>query len=324
MCSSDLPDTPACSACPKRAGNAPEFADLVQDDPASDKVYHHEKGNPNLCTDPDCYAAKSEHARAVKVAELEAKGKKVASVSQTAAAFSSYGGLKDTYVPLAQVKDQIKKAKGNGAAPQVITLLDPKTQKPVDVVKRADLRAVGIVLDAEKQAARDAAKRLKTAAAIDAANAGHKRLLRAVHDAMAGQPITHEALRIVARRLLEVSYDYGDSECEAINELYGWDGESTRRAPLHRLDAMDAGEITRLIVECCLVDNLHVYRLEEKPEALLTLAGALGIDAEATMREPSQTPASTPAEAAPAAKKGRKGIKAAAAEQGELAMEPGA
>lgn len=301
-----LPDTPACGECPKRSGNAPEYADLVDEKNGSSRFVWGRRGTgPNLCTDPDCYAAKSDHARAAKVAALEAKGKTVATPKQTAAAFHHYGGLKDTYVPLADVKDQLKKAKDKGAAPQVITLLDPKTQKPIDVVKRADLQAAGVQNERDKQAAKDASKRLKTAAAVDAANAGHKRLLRTVHEAMAGQPITLEALRIVASRLLDVAYEYGDDDGQLIDELYGWD-RASHRVPLERLDTMDAGDMTRLIVECCLLDNVHVYRAEQKPEALLTLASALGIDPEAAMQEPAQTPADIPAEASPAAKKPRK------------------
>ena len=57
--SNTLTEAPACGKCPKRTGNQPEiFTDI----------------NPDLCTDPDCFARKIGASVACKVSEYEKKG----------------------------------------------------------------------------------------------------------------------------------------------------------------------------------------------------------------------------------------------------------
>lgn len=306
-----MPDTPACSVCPKRAGNAPEFEDLLQ--PQREAFGVRRPGNPDTCTDPDCYAAKSAQARAVKVAELEAKGKTVMTEKQ-AAAITHYGSLKDTYVAVADVKAQLKQAKDKGHVVKVMTLLDPKSQKPLDVVKRADLQAAGAQSEQDKQRARDNAKRAKLQDQLDERREGNKRLLHAVHQAMLGQPITIDALRVVAEHLVGVAYDYRD-DCQLIDDLYGWTDQPNAKQVIGNLGSMDAAELTRLIVTCCITDNVDPYRLEQQPEALLIVARSLGID-------PAQASAKPADAAEPIAPAKNKKSSAKARKQGALELTP--
>lgn len=76
-----VPTAGACGTCPKRTGAQPElFADV---------------DSPDTCTDPECYAAKSDaHWKALTTA-AKAKGQSVLSAAETKKVFS-YGDYVDT------------------------------------------------------------------------------------------------------------------------------------------------------------------------------------------------------------------------------------
>lgn len=296
-----LPAAGACSACPKRAGNAPEFADI-----AESKDHHHwqrERYGANVCTDPDCFAAKKAAHLARKAAALEAAGKTVIAGAKARAAIAADGTVKGAYVPVAQVKQalaavtQLKKARGGGViaapaaapAPQKVVIQDPRSGKTVEAYRREDLVAAGVKGAAEKPkkgdyAAREAAHEAKLEAARKAAEqalrderARRIALLQRVREAMQGRPRDAFDLQLAARAAL-AGVEWRDRQNLAT--LHG-------QEDMHRLfdekwlARQDAATLTQLIMDCALVGqcNPASWSMDKKPELLLRVAAHYGVDA---------------------------------------------
>ena len=68
-----------CDYCPKRTGNAPEFADLVEG--ITTRWGRHQPGSADICTDPACHQAKEQAHRAQLVATAQKKGLRVIDAS---------------------------------------------------------------------------------------------------------------------------------------------------------------------------------------------------------------------------------------------------
>ncbi|MFD2451766.1 ParB/RepB/Spo0J family partition protein [Ideonella paludis] len=68
-----LPSAGACTTCPKRTENAPEYQDMVQD--SARRWGGVVKGDAWLCTDPDCYQAKKTAHLKAEAQKLAAKGR---------------------------------------------------------------------------------------------------------------------------------------------------------------------------------------------------------------------------------------------------------
>src|SRR6185369_8593562 len=93
-----LADAGTCTDCPKRTANSPEYEDLTQDQ--KDRWERVHKGEPNLCTDPDCFEAKKKAHLANRAAALEAKGKTVITGGKARNAISAHGEVKGGYIAL--------------------------------------------------------------------------------------------------------------------------------------------------------------------------------------------------------------------------------
>ncbi len=135
------PQAGTCSACPKRTGNAPEFEDLASKNREGAHGAHFTKnGGPDICTDPDCFAGKKAAHLARKATEAAQSGATVISGNKAKAAIGADGRLKG-YVALKDVKQALKQAPKDSAAPQVVTIIDQRTGQAVKAVKTADLPA---------------------------------------------------------------------------------------------------------------------------------------------------------------------------------------
>jgi ParB/RepB/Spo0J family partition protein len=135
------PQAGTCNACPKRSGNAPEFDDLASKSRQGEHgMYFMRPGGPDICTDPDCFAAKKAAHLARKATEAAAGGSTVISGNKAKAAIGADGRLKG-YVPLKDVQQALKQTPKGAAAPQVVTIIDQRTGKAVKAVKTADLPA---------------------------------------------------------------------------------------------------------------------------------------------------------------------------------------
>ncbi len=129
-----------CGACPKRTGNAPEFEDLASKTREGEHRSYFRQGGPDICTDPDCFAAKKAAHLQRKAAEAAQAGATVISGNKAKAAIGADGRLKG-YVALKDAQAALKHAPKGGAMPQVVTIIDQRTGKAVKAVKATDAPA---------------------------------------------------------------------------------------------------------------------------------------------------------------------------------------
>ena len=145
------PAAGACGPCPKRSGNAPEFSDIAR------AITWHSRGpmtgdemraqeatgavivshaGPDLCTDPDCFAAKKQAHLARQADTLRTDGRTVVTGAKAKSALDPFGKLKrdGAYIEL---NAGLQKAVKAGNVPTVV-LQDPRTGKTVEAVARAE------------------------------------------------------------------------------------------------------------------------------------------------------------------------------------------
>jgi ParB/RepB/Spo0J family partition protein len=236
-----LANADACTACTKRTGNAPEYQDLAN---AREDSWGHRttKGEPNLCTDPECWEAKKKQHLANEAGKLEAKGKTVIGGNKARQLVSAQGEVKGGYVPLKQVKEALAKAakagKGKGAdGPQVQTVViqDPRGGKTIEAVKVADLQAAGVKVkepatrndrgNYEEQRRHQEEERAKNEQKAAEATRFNQALLGAVRLAAAGSPLSTVALQlVVAAALRGVAYEERGviaqlHDCKSVEQL---------------------------------------------------------------------------------------------------------
>lgn len=297
-----LPAAGACTTCPKRSGNAPEYADMLQADPVTH--YNQFKGEPNLCTDPECFDAKKKAHLAVEAGKLEAKGKTVIAGNKARTLVSATGEVKAGYIALKDVKAELAKAakvKGAAPAPQVQTVLiqDPRGGKTIEVVKEEDLKAAGVKVKAKPKndgrydyaAAERSRKEAESARAAQAAieTKGNVALLTAVRAAAAGVPRSAFDLQMVAAVTLG---GVGWRDRQPLAALQGFkDFEKLRKA----VGQMPVEKITTLLLDCALIANVQSTGNphDDKPEALLAAAKHYGIEVKATRKAAEEVPADT-------------------------------
>jgi ParB-like chromosome segregation protein Spo0J len=144
-----------CSACPKRSGNAPEFEDLAAKQREGEHgQYWAREGGPDLCTDPDCFAVKKEAHLARLAQQLTDTGAKVVTGNKAKQAVDAQGKLKPGYVPLAEVKAQLKKAGKGAQLPEVLTVINQRTGETIKAVKAEAVTAAGLSVKPQGQGSR--------------------------------------------------------------------------------------------------------------------------------------------------------------------------
>lgn len=252
-----LVDAGACTTCPKRSGNAPEFADIANPDDGDNELgrrpdYIPHDG-PDVCTDPDCFDAKKKQHLRNEAAKLEQSGKTVVDGNKARAAISAHGEIKGGYIPLKEVKAAIKKAK---ASVEVVHIQDPRNGKVHEAVRTADLEAAGLAKN-EKPAKKSgsgshdyAAERREKAALHGQVLARNKALMQRVRAARPAQPGVFE-LKRVAACLLDLVVDSDDGE--VIRELWPAIDGGEREEFVNSLQLAD---LTAFILDCTLMDGI--------------------------------------------------------------------
>ena len=146
-----LPSAGACTACPKRSGNAPEFEDLTSDQPLPYYPGAVDEGDALLCTDPDCYAEKKAAHLSAAAQRLAAQGKVIVEGAKARAALTADGTPKGAYIAAKDVKAEIAAARSAArldskiVPPQLVLIQDPRTGNTVEAVKQSDLVAAGVI-----------------------------------------------------------------------------------------------------------------------------------------------------------------------------------
>ncbi len=290
-----LPGAGTCSACPKRTGNSPVFEDVAQDGIGRWEHTLGRGGEPNRCTDPDCWAAKTKAHLARGAAQLQAEGKVVITGSKARAAIDAHGTLKPDYVPLDKARTALKKAKAAAAEITVQHVQDPRTGKVVKAVLHADLVKAGVA-DPQPAAAakhqaerydseRWARQRAEEEARCTAETQRRVALLQRVRGEVRARERDEFDLRLAAAAALAgVEWH----ERELLARLYD----------LQRVDALfdlpqqlGLADLNQLIMDCAIVRAVPVASAHaiqhSKPEPLLALAQHYGIDAQAVMQQAS-------------------------------------
>jgi len=318
-----LPLAGACSACPKRTGNAPEYTDLVADRKAP--WGQTLKGSANLCTDPDCFDAKKKAHLKAKAGELIAKGKTVVDGNKARNAIDASGRIKGDFIALKDVKDELKKANRNtlmGVPLEkaiVVTIQDPRDGKTHDAVAVADLVAAGIKfkeqakkgnhhIDYEAERRKREEERLRDEAKAKAEGAVRAEILTKVIDAAKAAARSTFDLQMVAH-VAFAGVDYHDRAVLA--KLYG--GGS--RDDVHKqIGSMDPGQAALFALTCALVQDVYTHsgNYKNMPKTLTAAAKHYGLDIDAIragLEAPAKT-AFTPPSAALAQKKATAGASA--------------
>lgn len=296
----------ACTDCSKRTGNSPEHQDLAETHEGITKWGGHtvDKGEPNLCTDPDCFEAKKKAHLAAKAAVLEAKGKTVITGGKARAAISAQGEIKNGYIPLKDVKALLakaggKKAKGAEAVDvPTVVIQDPRTGKTHDAVRAEDLKAAGVKVKEQpaggggasyqEQQRRQEAERVKREAAAAVETKVNCAILTAVRKEAAAVPRSAFDLQMVASVTVD-GVDYG-----ARNLLARLHGFKNRDELDKKIGQMPVEQLTLLMLDCALVDNVLVHGYgNDKPKALMAAAKRYGVDIAAIRKEVTATAADT-------------------------------
>lgn len=301
-------DAGACSACPKRTGNALEWQDVATFKAERDGLGRHmdwmNKSGPDLCTDPDCFDAKKRAHLAREAAKLAEAGHTVVDGTKARQAIDAHGNVKGAYIPLADAKTLLKTAKG-AKAPATVTIQDPRTGKLHKAVKRDDLAAAGVRLDAKpapKGHDYEAERRARQEKAAEMTKQ-RRELLKRVMTAATMRERTTEELRLLLRHVFEVS-GYHDSGVHLAAEVTGFDGPNELE---EAISDMVPAKMAHVLLCLAAAQNVVCTGYSDAdPECLWALAKLYGIDpdAPAEAAEPATDPAPTPSTAARAAKKG--------------------
>jgi ParB/RepB/Spo0J family partition protein len=283
-----LTDTPCanCLDCPDRSGNAPEFEDITHNRDAGGWT---KKGNADICTQPDCFERKKKAHLQREAAKLEAQGKTVIEGNKAKQAMDAHGHLRGGYIPLANVKAELKKAKVTGVA--TLSIQDPRTGRIVEAVKRDDMVKAGLLKedDAPKKTSATAGSQrdARTQEEADALTEKNKELLKRMVDTVRGQPRRAADLRMIAQRFAEDTVSY--EEDELLEELGLRNSDDLQED----IDAMTSDELAEwlLCASLCFDINAQTWGTDSgQAESLHKIAaeyGAPPAPAETTLTEPT-------------------------------------
>ena len=288
-----------CNDCPRRSGNAPEYADIADAEKTS--RWSRLNTGADVCTDPDCHQAKKVAFFKRKADALRADGKIVVDGNKARAAIGADGTIKGAYVALKGVKSKVSEARcvaqGNSsiAPPLLVTIQDPRTGKEVEAVAIADLVAAG-VMEKDKPKGKSnpgrdwEAERRAEEAEQARATEENKRLFEAVREALRGRELGIDIVRMIATELIDLGEadGYGDNtHVDLVCEVWGVPNSSE----LKELAAvMNGSDLTTLMVHLALAYGVdqrgNNSRDWDKPLNLIKIAELLGIDPEPVATEP--------------------------------------
>lgn len=311
----------ACTTCPKRSANAPEYDDVTHGEKLP--TYSRQNHGPEICTDPECFDAKKRAHLALRAKELQAKGKTVITGNAARAAVSAKGEVKGAYVALKDVKTELDKAAkeakarrqalaGAGkpvddpAPPPIFTIQDPRTGKTVQAVRRADLPAAAAKKHEPKPDtyAERERRRAEERKAAEADAAVEQRVRMAVFERIraAAAERARDAfdLQLVARAAIEGVPWGGKQLLPAVWGCTSWN------ALEKAVGQMPVESLTRLVLDAALIGDVRVqaHMMDSVPRTLWQAAKHYDVDV-AQVRAEVTGGAPTSAKAAPAAKKAR-------------------
>lgn len=295
-----LPSCGSCETCPRRSGNAPEYADVM--DGKKERYMAATHFGADVCTDPDCWDEKKKAHLKRKAEALVAKGKTVIDGNKARQIIGADGTVKNGYIAIKDVDDpkviKARLAAQNDSSivpPLIVTIQNPRDGKTVEAVKVSDLQAAGVKITEkpprgnsqswqQQEKARQAEEERRKALAKEE-SARRLRVLKAIRESIkTSERSTFDLQLIAATALAGVPY----SARRLLASL--WDKRHEEEMP-KAIGSMAAGDLTVFLFDCALISDCVVdtYRLDKDPERLLSVAKHYGIDVAA---------ASTPTSAA--------------------------
>lgn len=300
----DAPDLIAtaggCTGCPKRTGNRPELFDDID--------------SANVCTDPDCFAAKR-MAQAERRAQAAGPDVKVISGSEADKVMPSYAVESRTHVKLDAVcYDDPKRRTYReimGDDQQGIALVEHRDKADlVEVVEKKVIARKLCDAGIELQKDKDKAEHKKLVEKVALANGWRDRLFRRIRDNLDNAAaLDHIAsiMPVIAHRfLVELGAERGGQVAGLWGAL-GSDNFTRWESIKLALPGMRPAELLRFCLDCALIAEHKTdhYGYERDPACMMTVASALEIDAEAEFKaEKEARKAAEQAKKAP--KKGKK------------------
>lgn len=301
-----LPGAGACGDCPKRTGNAPEFADFLGEERINYTIH-----GADVCTDPDCYAAKKTAHLRNAAAVLESKGKTVIEGARARVAVSATGEVKGAYVALADVKKELAEARTAAQRdskiipPLVVTIQDPRTGKTFEAVKRTELVAAGASTikapkdDLEAQRKAREAQHDRDQVKVRGEQSARLGVLKALREKIQTTERSAFDMTLIAHATYQ---GVGWEERPLLAELWGRDLDCDMD---DEIDTMTPAEHMLFMFDCALVGECQVgylHEIKDQPKNLLKVAAFYGVDVADARGDAPAKPAATPSTAARAAK----------------------
>lgn len=270
-----LPKAGACTTCPNRSGTCPEiYGDVIALASMTAHWMADKKGSTLVCMDPECFAAKKKAHLVREAKALEDNGAFVVTGNAAKNAIDAGGKVKGAYIELKAVKKMLNQIPEK-ERPKVVTILDQRTGKTVQAVKRTELAEFGA--DAAVAVAKPSPQtnydeqRKQQQAEAEQRTASNKALLQAVRAAAAKEPRSAVDLRLVARAMLNyLPHDFAD----LVADLHGPDIDLR-----DRVEAMSTDDLALLLLDMAMVDQVEIngYELNTEPEILLAAAAHYGV-----------------------------------------------
>lgn len=280
-----VPDAGACTTCPKRTGCSPEiFADVID----AGRSGYRSKGGADVCTDPDCFADKKKAHLKLEAAKLEEKGKTVVAGNKARAAIDAQGKLKSGFIPIAEVRETLKKAKDTTVT--TLHIQDPRTGKVVQAVREDDLVAAGLRKAKPKTEAgksgssssRDWEQERKEREAQALAETNFRKALHAkIRPLMLAAPRSTDDMRLIARYAIDMMDYEGEAD---LAKLYGFKSKSDLPKAI---DGMNGEQLAILLLDIVLQHGLETsgYDVDADREHLDAAAKLYGVDVDQVRAE---------------------------------------
>lgn len=270
-----LPKAGACTTCPNRSGSCPEiYSDVIELASMTAHWMADKKGSTQICMDPVCFADKKKAHLVREAKALEVKGATVVTGNAAKNALDAGGNVKGAYIDLKAVKKMLNQIPEK-ERPKVVTILNQRTGKTVQAVKRAELAEFGA--DAAKATAKPdpqdsyAERQARNTAEAKQRSEGNRRLLAEVRAAAAKEPRSAFDLQLVARAMFEhLDYELRD----VVQELHAEAGDIRER-----IETMGPDELALLLLDMAMVNGVEIsgYELGSQPEILLAAAAHYGV-----------------------------------------------
>lgn len=267
-----------CTHCPKRTGNAPDLYPDVDD--------------PDICTDPDCFALKRTAEAERQAANL---GNEVLILTghDAAQAMPSYYTETRTHARLDDVctNDPQRRTYREimGDDTDGVALVQHE-EKFVPVVKKSainkKLHQEGTITERQKQRQEDAKEKQK----LEIANAWRDRVFRAIRDSARTEAnddrmgaLLPDIMPIIAHTMMMLAgYDKG-GQVAGLWGAVGMDNYTRQQAYLLQLPAMKWEELLLVCLDLALIGEHQTDNYNQQPARMLTIASALEIDTDAQL-----------------------------------------